>query len=92
MVFKYIETLLNTQLCTRTVIQSHIGVVSPYKLQCDTISARCRKNSLEDITIGSAEIFQGQEKPIMIVSTVCVDKLTDFAKNDRVRCSLFLGH
>lgn len=49
---------------------SEIGIVSPYKLQCKHIAQAIRKNALGDITVGTAEVFQGQEKPIMIVSTV----------------------
>lgn len=85
MVIKYIQTLMETQQCKFEINQSHIGVVSPYKLQCEMIRTRCRDEFLNQITVGTAEIFQGQEKPIMIVSTVCVDTVTKFAKNDRVR-------
>lgn len=52
------------------VRQSDIGVVSPYSKQCDTIRKMCADKSYNDITVGTAEVFQGQEKPIMVVSTV----------------------
>lgn len=49
---------------------SDIGVVTPYKLQCKHITRAIKRDKLGDITVGTAEIFQGQERPIMIVSTV----------------------
>lgn len=50
--------------------QSDIGVVSPYKLQCRKIEYACKSNQFNDITIGTTEVFQGQEKKVMIISTV----------------------
>lgn len=67
-----------------TVKQSDIGIVSPYKLQCKEISRACRQNNFRDITIGSAEIFQGQEKPVMIISTVRTDGKLGFVSDPRV--------
>lgn len=52
------------------ITQADIGVVTPYKMQRRYISQACHRLKLEDITIGTAEVFQGQERPVMIVSTV----------------------
>lgn len=52
------------------VNQSDIGVVTPYKKQCKKISQACRNNNWQHITVGTSEAFQGQEKAVMIVSTV----------------------
>lgn len=37
------------------------------------------------LTIGSAELYQGQEKSAMIISTVCSENLSSFVQNKRVR-------
>lgn len=70
-----------------TVTQSDIGIVSPYNLQCKKLKQNCKKNGYDDIVIGSAEVFQGQEKSVMIVSTVRSGKkfLGDFLSNAQVR-------
>lgn len=52
------------------ISQSDIGVVTPYKMQRRKIAQACHRLSFDDVTIGTAEAFQGQEKPVIIVSTV----------------------
>lgn len=62
-----------------------IGVVSPYKEQCKQIIAECHKNGFENINVATAEEYQGQEKAIMIISTVRSGQETlGFVKDDRV--------
>lgn len=69
-----------------TFFQIFIGIVSPYRAQCDEIKYACERNGITGITIGSAETFQGQERPIIIVSTVRTNEhLGDFVKNEKVR-------
>lgn len=58
------------KLPTLNISQNDIGIISPYRRQCEQISEQCELNGYRDIQIGSVEIFQGQEKPIVIVSTV----------------------
>lgn len=72
------------------IAQTDIGVVSPYKLQCKKIQENCEKNDFKHITIGTAEVFQGQERKVMIMSTVRSGKrnLGDFLCNAQV-CVLF---
>lgn len=71
------------------VSQSDIGVVTPYKMQRRKITQACHRFNFDDITIGTAEAFQGQEKPIMIVSTVrSGGNRLGFVNNARV-CYLF---
>lgn len=54
----------------RKIEQCDIGIISPYRRQCDALIEQCALNGYKDIQIGSVEIFQGKEKPIIIVSTV----------------------
>lgn len=67
---------------------SDIGIVSPYKLQCKIFRQKCDKEGFEEITIGTAEVFQGQERKVMIVSTVRAGqrgKVGDFLDNAQVK-------
>lgn len=84
-VMDYIKLLLNKDKnISKPILQSDIGVVSPYKLQCKEITRACSKNDYNDITIGTAEVFQGQEKPVIIVSTVCTNGKIGFVNDPRV--------
>lgn len=84
-VMNYVKNLLNVEISGRKVVQSDIGIVVPYKLQFKVIKRLCTKLNLDDITIGIAEVFQGQEKPIMIVTTLRTDGKLGFLKDSRVR-------
>lgn len=65
---------------------SNLGIVSPYRAQCCKIREACERQGYNRITIGSAEAFQGQERSVMIVSTVrSNEELGNFVKNERVR-------
>lgn len=50
--------------------QSDIGVVSPYRLQCEMIRVTLKQYGLSGVTVGTAETFQGQERKVIIASTV----------------------
>lgn len=64
-VLKYVHRILIPRKWNNRY--SDIGIISPYRSQCDRIRAECDKEGFEDITIGSYEKFQGQEKPIIIL-------------------------
>uniref|UniRef100_A0A3B4FG75 Mov10 like RISC complex RNA helicase 1 n=1 Tax=Pundamilia nyererei TaxID=303518 RepID=A0A3B4FG75_9CICH len=49
---------------------SDIGVIAPYKKQCEKIRVLLGKVGLSDIKVGSVEEFQGQEFLVIILSTV----------------------
>ncbi|XP_055307313.1 putative helicase MOV-10, partial [Sitodiplosis mosellana] len=75
-VLEQIDELLkfkSNQRKVKSVKCTDIGIVSPYKLQCREIRKMCNKKKYDGITIGTAEVFQGMEKAIMLVSTVCTD-------------------
>jgi len=69
-VVEYIEDLLSTREFGIRVQQKEIGVISPYRRQVQKIRAKLASKQLYDITVGSTEEFQGQERRVMIVSTV----------------------
>lgn len=64
----FIDKILQTN--SSEVNPSDIGVVSPYKLQCKKIRYACKAKGLDSITVGTSEVFQGQERKVIIVSTV----------------------
>uniref|UniRef100_A0A8C4HGL1 RNA helicase n=1 Tax=Dicentrarchus labrax TaxID=13489 RepID=A0A8C4HGL1_DICLA len=49
---------------------SDIGIIAPYKKQCEKIRVLLGKVGLSDIKVGSVEEFQGQEFLVIIISTV----------------------
>ncbi|XP_039987881.1 RNA helicase Mov10l1 [Xiphias gladius] len=49
---------------------SDIGIIAPYKKQCEKIRVLLGNVGLSDIKVGSVEEFQGQEFLVIIMSTV----------------------
>lgn len=72
--------------------QEDIGVVTPYSKQVQLICDECSKHFFDNVMIGSAEVFQGKEKPVMIISTVRTDGLIGFVNEPRVRSKLNFKH
>lgn len=89
-VIDYVKELLQKNANQKSITQADIGIVTPYKLQTKVIARVCRKYGFNDITIGTAEVFQGQERPVMIVSTVRTGGILGFVKDPRVRILYFL--
>lgn len=87
LVLKYIKTLLETKSKNKSfkqIQQSDIGIVTPYRKQRTLLAEKLRRYHYENITIGTAEVFQGKEKPVMIVSTVRSDGKLGFVAEERV--------
>lgn len=49
---------------------SEIGVISPYRKQVQKIRILLNKANITDVKVGSVEEFQGQERRVIIISTV----------------------
>ena len=45
-------------------------MITPYRRQVQKMRQLLRKNNLQEVTVGSTEEFQGQERRVIIVSTV----------------------
>lgn len=89
-VVDYVKKLLkhNNSRGLRKIKQSDIGVVTPYKKQCWKLNCRFHFLGYNDITVGTSEVFQGKEKPVMIVTTVRADgQSLGFVKEKRVNIS-----
>lgn len=82
----YVEKLLRpgNTLSNPPIKQSDIGVVAPYKLQCKLLASACRRLNFNDVTVGTAEIFQGKERPVIIISTVRTHETLGFVNDPRV--------
>lgn len=84
-VIDQIKDLMKPGVSSREIKFSDIGIVTPYRKQCQIINRLCRRLNFNGVTIGTAEVFQGQEKPIMIVSTVRTGGTLGFVNSAQVR-------
>lgn len=82
---QWIEKLCNTEWKKKKIAPSDIGVVSPYKKQCDLIRNELINNNFGDVTVGTAEVYQGKEKQIIIISTVRTGNPLGFITNEQVK-------
>lgn len=81
----YIIEILKHGINKRKISPTDIGVITPYRKQCSKIQNELDKNRIKDIQVGSVEQFQGQEKQIIILSTVRANmKTVGFLDNPKV--------
>lgn len=70
-VVEYVVALLEGKGGLRTrVREEDIGIVSPYRKQVLKIRSLLQKRNRGGVTVGSTEEFQGQERMIIIITTV----------------------
>ncbi|KAK7366576.1 hypothetical protein VNO80_08569 [Phaseolus coccineus] len=70
--------------------EENIGIITPYRQQVSKIKQTLENLDMPDIKVGSVEQFQGQEKEVIIISTVrSTIKHNEF---DRVHCLGFLSN
>ena len=70
-VLAHVKDLLRTRRLP--IRPADIGVITPYNKQVDRIRRALRAEGefdLRDIKVGSTELFQGQERKVIIISTV----------------------
>eukprot|EP01130_Rhizamoeba_saxonica_P000568 TRINITY_DN10536_c0_g1_i1.p1 TRINITY_DN10536_c0_g1~~TRINITY_DN10536_c0_g1_i1.p1 ORF type:complete len:581 (-),score=120.45 TRINITY_DN10536_c0_g1_i1:45-1661(-) len=69
-IFEYIYAIRTDSKLRETIKEKDIGVITPYHRQVVKIRKLLRDNNMEGIKVGSVEEFQGQEKMVILVSTV----------------------
>lgn len=92
--------LINTKFQKRRITQKDIGIVTPFKQQQIQIINYLAKIRLENITVGTVETFQGQERTVIILSTVRSkifehdgEEHIGFLSNQKVkRCKIILQY
>ncbi|XP_033121728.1 putative helicase MOV-10 [Anneissia japonica] len=81
-VITYVKQLMEGKYSGKKLQQSDIGVISPYRKQVQKIQKALKKRNYEKIKVGSVEEFQGQERLVIIVSTVRSNN-EDYLKMDK---------
>ena len=64
-VLDYIENLVKFG-----IDEDDIGVITPYRRQVQKLKWKLEEKNLTDVTVGTTEEFQGQERKVIILSTV----------------------
>lgn len=91
MVITYVQKLLTFK--GHTVHEHDIGIISPYRKQSEEIQSMLNSNGWKNIQTGAVEIFQGQERPVIIVSMVRSNtKSIGFLNNPKVSKSTVFDH
>ena len=52
------------------VLPNEIGVIAPYRRQVQKLRQKLRQDGFGEVMVGSTEEFQGQERRVIILSTV----------------------
>ena len=67
-----------------------VGVVTPYRKQVQKLEQLLHNAGLDEVKVGSVEEFQGQERKVIIISTVRSNK--DFLPFDYAHNLGFLSN
>ena len=59
-----------------------VGIISPYRLQCESLRLMCQGEEFP-ASVGTTEQFQGQERRIIIISTVRSKKKDEVSRDLR---------
>ncbi|XP_053668330.1 putative helicase mov-10-B.1 [Anopheles marshallii] len=75
-VYEYVQLLMKDQINGRIMQQEDIGIVTPYSKQVEFLKNGLSLLGFDNIEVGSAEQYQGREKPVIIISTVRSNRTT----------------
>ncbi|KAG8235105.1 hypothetical protein J437_LFUL015532 [Ladona fulva] len=71
----YLKEILDSKFRGTKILESEIGIISPYRRQVEKIKALLSKNRIgKYVSVASVEEFQGQERRVIIISTVRSDQ------------------
>ena len=77
------------QLIDHGIDEDDIGVITPYRRQVQKLKRRLEDRGWGDVTVGTTEEFQGQERKVIIVSTVRSSPTIHHVGNIYNLCSFF---
>lgn len=87
---KVVDIIKRLTTTVRDINEEDIGVITPYRQQVLKLKMALESLDMLDLKVGSVEQFQGQEKKVIIVSTVrSTIKHNEF---DRIHCLGFLSN
>ncbi|XP_035677058.1 putative helicase MOV-10 [Branchiostoma floridae] len=69
-VLRHTRDLLEAKGLGIKITEKEIGIISPYRKQVNKIQRMMKAHHLSNIKVGSVEEFQGEERRIIIISTV----------------------
>lgn len=69
-VVNYVKQLLGLRLNHLEIRAENIGVITPFALQSKKLQLRFEKENIQNVEVGTVELYQGREKDIVILSTV----------------------
>lgn len=73
----------------RRIGETDIGIVTPYRKQRRFIVQQLCRFHFNDVRVGTAETFQGNEKPVIIISTVRSNGELGFLTDPKVSINHF---
>jgi helicase MOV-10 len=75
-VVRHVKDLLDMK--SSKITPEQIGIISPYNKQVHKIRKLLKYEGIDNIKVGSTEMFQGQERRVIIISTVrsCPDYIS----------------
>eukprot|EP01127_Copromyxa_protea_P024214 TRINITY_DN9411_c0_g1_i1.p1 TRINITY_DN9411_c0_g1~~TRINITY_DN9411_c0_g1_i1.p1 ORF type:complete len:616 (+),score=114.53 TRINITY_DN9411_c0_g1_i1:777-2624(+) len=82
-VMSYVNILLK-EIRTNPLRPQDIAIISPYRKQVEKLRTALSQSHFRDVAVGSVEEFQGQERRVIIISTVRSTKNhleSDYAHN-----------
>lgn len=86
-----VKSYLEELVTQRGVNLQEVGVISPYRKQCSLIRKWLEEQGWGAIDVGTVEVFQGNERKVIIISTVRSQKRGEELQADMKYSIGFLG-
>ncbi|XP_012151887.1 putative helicase mov-10-B.1 [Megachile rotundata] len=69
-IINYTRKLVYAKIGVRKIEPKDIGIITPFRQQKFMIEQNLKRYKLTDITVGTVETFQGQEREVILLTTV----------------------